>query len=87
MNMVPNLDEQLDMLLNTVDPHNNKQMTYSEVVQLLSTQMTHISDDNPRMVPLLEKYVNQMQLIRETGASKDEGALLHRQILNDESEQ
>jgi hypothetical protein len=85
--MVPNLDEQLDMLLNTVDPHNNKQMTYSEVVQLLSTQMTHISDDNPRMVPLLEKYVNQMQLIRETGASKDEGALLHRQILNDESEQ
>lgn len=37
MAVVPNLDEQMDTLLNTIDPHNNKQVTYSEVVQLLST--------------------------------------------------
>ncbi len=39
-------------------------MTYSEIVQLLSSQMTPISDDNPRMVPLLEKYVNQVQIMK-----------------------
>lgn len=66
MAVVPNLDEQMDTLLNTIDPHNNKQMTYSEVVQLLSTQMTMISDESSsRMVPLLEKYVNQVQLMRD----------------------
>lgn len=39
-------------------------MTYSEIVQLLSTQMTTISQDKPRQVPMLEKYVNQMQIMR-----------------------
>ncbi len=32
MSVVPNLADQLDTLLNIIDPHNNKQMTYSEVV-------------------------------------------------------
>lgn len=56
--------EQIESLLNIVDPHNNKQMTYSEIVQLLSSQLTQISEENPRMVPLLEKYVNQVQILR-----------------------
>lgn len=94
MQVVPNLEEQLETLFNIIDPHNNKQMTYSEVVQLLSTQMTPISDENPRMVPLLEKYVNQMQIMRDLGheASQDGGLSsemggARRQIFNDESEQ
>jgi len=39
-------------------------MTYSEVVQLLSSHLTQISEENPRLVPLLEKYVNQVQIMR-----------------------
>lgn len=69
--------EVIDALLNLVDPHNNKQMTYSEVVQLLSSQMTPISEDNPRLVPILEKYVNQMQIVSG----------LEPQMYNDESEE
>lgn len=30
-------DEDIETLLSVIDPHNNKQMTYSEVVQLLSS--------------------------------------------------
>ena len=62
--MQEQLTEHLDTLLSIVDPHNNKQMTYSEIVQLLSSQMSPISDENPRMVPLLEKFVNQIQIMR-----------------------
>ena len=58
------LHEHIDTLLNRVDPHNNKQMTYSEVVQLLSSHLTQISEENPRLVPLLEKFVNQVQIMR-----------------------
>lgn len=37
-------EEDIESLLAIVDPHNNKQMTYSEIVQLLSSQMVPISD-------------------------------------------
>ena len=32
-------ESDIDTLLRVVDPHNNQQMTYSEVVQLLSNQL------------------------------------------------
>lgn len=54
-------DEDIDALLSIVDPHNNKQMTYSEVVQLLSSQMVPMSEINPQQIPLLEKFVTQFQ--------------------------
>lgn len=34
-----NAESDIDTLLRVVDPHNNQQMTYSEVVQLLSNQL------------------------------------------------
>ena len=52
--------EEVETLLSVVDPHNNKQMTYSEIVQLLSSQMTSLTETDPRQVPLLEKFVNHM---------------------------
>ena len=36
MNVVSSIDD-VEALLSIVDPHNNKQMTYSEIVQLLSS--------------------------------------------------
>ena len=33
-------------------------MTYSEVVHLLSSHMVPRSHDNPQLIPLLEKFVN-----------------------------
>ncbi|CDW87543.1 UNKNOWN [Stylonychia lemnae] len=62
--------EEVEQLLSIIDPHNNKQMTYSEIVQLLSSQLTQISDDNMRQVPLLEKFVNQM-LIAQNAQNDD----------------
>ncbi len=59
---VVNTMEDVEQLLHIIDPHNNKQMTYSEIVQLLSSQLTVIGSDNQRQVPLLEKFVNQMVL-------------------------
>ncbi len=53
-------------------------MTYSEIVQLLSSQLTTISDDNPRTVPLLEKYVNQMQLLRDLNQNNDSSASMQQ---------
>ena len=86
MNVVPDLEDQIDLLLNTIDPHNNKQMTYSEVVQLLSTQMIPISEDNPRMVPLLEKFVNQVQIMKGLG-NNTSGSNTNQRLFNEESEQ
>ncbi len=34
---VVNSMEEVEALLHIIDPHNNKQMTYSEIVQLLSS--------------------------------------------------
>jgi Ca2+-binding EF-hand superfamily protein len=36
MGVVQTMDE-VEQLLSIIDPHNNKQMTYSEIVQLLSS--------------------------------------------------
>ena len=38
---VVNTMEDVDELLSIIDPHNNKQMTYSETVQLLSSVIFH----------------------------------------------
>lgn len=64
--------ENVEQLLHIIDPHNNKQMTYSEIVQLLSSQLTTISQDNQRQVPLLEKFVNQMVLAQQCETEDDQ---------------
>ena len=52
-------EEQINFLLQEIDPYNNNKMTYSEIVQLLSSQMVPSSDDpnDPSgQIPILEKF-------------------------------
>ena len=51
--------EEVDFLLAQIDPYNNNKMTFSEVVQLLSSHM--VPSDDPNMgpnqsIPILEKF-------------------------------
>ena len=52
-------DEEVDYLLSQIDPYKNKKMTYSEIVQLLSSHMVP-SNSNPTgpadAIPILEKF-------------------------------
>ena len=53
-------DQEIDFLLQTVDPHNNNRMTYSEIVTLLSNYFVPKDDINENLtMPLLEKFINQ----------------------------
>ena len=50
--------EEINYLLGQIDPYNNNKMTYSEIVQLLSSHM--VPSDDPNMppgqsIPMLEK--------------------------------
>ena len=55
-----NLDaDQINLLLQEIDPYNNNKMTYSEIVQLLSSQMVPSGDDQQftsNSIPILEKF-------------------------------
>jgi len=52
-------EDQVNYLLQEIDPYNNNKMTYSEIVQLLSSQMVP-SNNNPNVpsnsIPILEKF-------------------------------
>lgn len=52
-------EEQINFLLQEIDPYNNNKMTYSEIVQLLSSQMVPSGDDPnypSASIPILEKF-------------------------------
>jgi hypothetical protein len=85
---VVNSMEDVDSLLQIVDPHNNKQMTYSEIVQLLSSQMVPISEAIPKQVPLLEKFVTYMNYggSQESQVSNTDGGA-NQNIYNEENNQ
>lgn len=54
-----NQDEEVDYLLNQIDPYKNNRMTYSEVVQLLSSHMVPGASNPsgpPDSIPILEKF-------------------------------
>jgi len=58
MNLIENKDE-VDYLLGKIDPFNNNKMTYSEVIQLLSSHMVPSGDDQgdyQQSIPILEKF-------------------------------
>lgn len=51
--------DQVNLLLQEIDPYNNNKMTYSEIVQLLSSQMVPSGDDPQfasNSIPILEKF-------------------------------
>ena len=55
-------EEEIEYLLQAVDPFNNQRMTYSEIVHLLSSHMVPRDDSNPQVtIPILEKFINQGQ--------------------------
>jgi Ca2+-binding EF-hand superfamily protein len=55
-------EEEVQYLLQLVDPYNNQKMTFSEIVHLLSSHMVPIDPEgNPQQtIPLLEKFVNKL---------------------------
>ena len=55
-------EEEVENLLAQVDPFNNKKMTYSEVVLVLSSHMVPRDPLNPnpsQMIALLEKFIQE----------------------------
>ena len=53
--------EEVNFLLNHLDPYNNQKMTFSEVVHLLSSHLVPLSADQPlTRVTLLEKFVQRL---------------------------
>lgn len=55
-------EEEVNYLLQMIDPFNNQQMTFSELVHLFSSHMVPIDESDPqRTIPLLEKFVSQIQ--------------------------
>ena len=54
-------EEEVQYLLQLVDPYNNQKMTFSEIVHLLSSHMVPADDQNPTVtIPMLEKFVNKI---------------------------
>ena len=61
-------EEEVNYLLQMIDPFNNQQMTFSELVHLFSSHMVPIDDNDPqKSIPLLEKFVSQNQEEGEMG--------------------
>jgi Ca2+-binding EF-hand superfamily protein len=55
-------EEEVNYLLQMIDPFNNQQMTFSELVHLFSSHMVPMDERDPsRSIPLLEKFVSQFQ--------------------------
>ena len=67
-------EEEIEMLLHKVDPFNNKKMTYSEVVLMLSTEMVPRDPLNPasarNKTTILERYISDTQ---DEGDELEEG--------------
>ena len=71
-------EEEIDYLLQTIDPNNNQRMTFSEIVHLLSSNMVPLVQDDPMtMIPILEKFVgaNEMQSMEEEEGQPEMRAL------------
>jgi len=48
-------EQECEVLLHQIDPFNNQKMTYSEIVSQLSAHMVPRSEQDPQMIPMLEK--------------------------------
>lgn len=56
-------EEEVNYLLQVIDPYNNQQMTFSELVHLFSSHMVPADDSAPdQSIPLLEKFVSQVNM-------------------------
>lgn len=75
-------EEEVNYLLQMIDPFNNQQMTFSELVHLFSSHMVPMDESDPqRSIPLLEKFVSQNQ------ESEDMRDVLKEEDSNEEDEE
>lgn len=68
--------EEVDYLLGQIDPYNNNKMTYSEVVQLLSSHMVPSNDPNMgpnQSIPILEKFSMMTENTQKLLEIREEG--------------
>ncbi len=67
-------EEEVNYLLTVVDPYNNQQMTFSELVHLFSSHMVPVDMKEPdNSIPLLEKFVSMgADLALKEESSRDE---------------
>lgn len=75
-------EDEVNYLLQMIDPFNNQQMTFSELVHLFSSHMVPVDDRDPqRSIPLLEKFVSQGH------GSDNVGEILKEEDSNEENEE
>ena len=75
-------EEEINYLLQMIDPFNNQQMTFSELVHLFSSHMVPIDERDPqKSIPLLEKFVSQSQ------ESEHVGEILKEEDSNEERDE
>lgn len=79
---VINDEEEVNYLLQMIDPFNNQQMTFSELVHLFSSHLVPVDERDPqRSIPLLEKFVSQSQ------ESEHVGEILKEEDSNEERDE
>jgi Ca2+-binding EF-hand superfamily protein len=82
---VINDEEEINYLLQMIDPFNNQQMTFSELVHLFSSHMVPIDERDPqKSIPLLEKFVSQSQESENVGEILKEDSNEERDDEDDE---
>jgi hypothetical protein len=75
-------EEEINYLLQMIDPFNNQQMTFSELVHLFSSHMVPLDERDPqRSIPLLEKFVSQ------SPGSENVGEVLKEEDSNEERDE
>jgi Ca2+-binding EF-hand superfamily protein len=75
-------EDEVNYLLQMIDPFNNQQMTFSELVHLFSSHMVPVDERDPqRSIPLLEKFVSQGH------GSDNVGEILKEEDSNEENEE
>lgn len=78
-------EEEVNYLLQMIDPFNNQQMTFSELVHLFSSHMVPADEGDPqRSIPLLEKFVSQTQ---ENDDNEDDDEILKEEDSQEERDE
>lgn len=49
-------DGEINYFLQIVDPYNNQQIIFSEIVHLFSAHMVPLDETSDRQIPMLEKF-------------------------------
>lgn len=64
-------DGEINYFLQIVDPYNNQQIIFSEIVHLFSAHMVPLDETSDRQIPMLEKFQKMMTQDDEGILNKD----------------